>query len=488
MKLKNKAIYVFIGIVFLLNLLHLNKVPIAWIDEIMLIDPAWNFLKTGAFAGKVWPHEGAETIFLAYLPLGSFLHFIDLSIFPKELFYTRLPWLIYYIGLCIFVYKYILARYMHLPSAALLFIALFIVDECINNSLRNGRIEMPSMLIIAALFYLNIRNIRPSIQAVLLSLLFISHPGFYPIGIVLSLNLLTKKASIFKRLQYILIIGALPFFYLYMADFNFQTIYEQLVLHGREHDETVVPGQLFYNHFIGRFLPIYKYQFWMIGLNILAHIYCLYVIIFRWNPRVQVLEWAFLFTSVFWYFNLAPFNRYTSILTLMTFLLLPGIIQRILSVYGYLRVNLKIIKPLQIGLFVLVLGLCSANFFVRHFTIAQQWNARNEYKVYDWLDQHVPKDKNVLIIDEAVGFYYAMQHENVSFTLPYALHKYRVEQYDKIYYLTLRDSNTSAQLINTYSCKDDLKYKLSNQKILTYNGLKLYEIKSDSELKEIWRK
>lgn len=490
MSIKKTPAILFLSIVFVLNLIHLNKVPIAWIDEIMLIDPAWNFIDKGIFAGPMWPHKGVESVFLAYLPLSSFIHVIDLSIFPAEIFYTRLPWLISYILLCYFLYQYLAARYLLLPNAILLVLCLFVCDEAINHSLRNGRVEMPSMAIITALFYLNIRSIRPSIQAVLISLLLISHPGLYPIAFVFALNLLTKKASILKRVQYILSISFFPFIYLYMADFNFQAIYEQLILHGKEHDETAIAGNLIQHHFIDRFLPVYKYQPWMLAFHIASYVYCIYSIILRWNPRTQILEWAFLLTATFWFFNLAPFNRYTSILSLMMFLMLPGFLQRVLSLFGFLRINLKSLRTWQIALYVMFLGLAAAPFMIRQFTIAQQWDARNEYKVYDWLDKEIaPKtNEKILIIDEAIGFYYSMHYENVDFTLPYSLNKYSINNYDRIYYLSHRTAPKLAIKQNEYLVNDDLKFKLSNQKILTYNHLTLYKVNNEQALNELKRK
>jgi hypothetical protein len=490
MSIKKTPAILFLSIVFVLNLIHLNKVPIAWIDEIMLLDPAWNFIDKGLFAGPMWPHKGAESVFLAYLPLSSFIHVIDLSIFPAEIFYTRLPWLIAYILLCYFLYQYLAARYLLLPNAILLVLCLFVCDEAINHSLRNGRVEMPSMAIIAALFYLNIRSIRPSIQAVLISLLLISHPGLYPIALIFALNLLTKKASILKRFQYIVSITIFPLIYLYLANFDFNAIYQQLILHGKEHDETAITGNLFQHHFIDRFLPVYKYQPWMLAFHIASYAYCIYSIMLRWNPRTQILEWAFLLTATFWFFNLAPFNRYTSVLSLMMFMMLPGFLQRVLSLFGFLRINLQSLRAWQIALYLVFLSIAAAPFIIRHFTVAQQWEARNEYKVYDWLDKEIaPKaNEKILIIDEAIGFYYAMKYENIDFTLPYTLDKYSTENYDRVYYLSFREAPKLAIKQHEYLVNDDLKFKLSNQKIYTYNHLTLYQVNNEEALRELKRK
>jgi hypothetical protein len=480
MILKKTPFIILLTVLFLIMLLNLNKVPIAWIDEVMNIEPAWQFLQGNGFIGKMWPHEGAETVFLAYLPLSSFIHFIDLSLFPAELFYTRLLWLIFLGISCVYMYKYIVARYLTIQPAIYFIICVYVLDEGINNSLRNGRVEMPAIAIMSVLFYLAIRNKRPSIQAILISLLLIAHPGLYPIALLFALNLISKKASILKRLQYIVSIAFFPFVYLLLADFNFQQIYQQLVLHGREHDQTAVQGNAFYLHFVERFLPIYKYQPYMLIINIIMHVSCLYSIIFRWNPRHQLLEWSYLLTSLFWFFTLAPFYRYTSVLTFLMFLHLP-----------YLKFSLKTGNKIQLSLMFVLLVFISIPFFVRHYYTFKQWSERNEYKVYQWLDQsmqHQTNKKN-LLIDEAIGFYYTMKNpEAYEFTLPYTLHKYDLSDYENVYYLSFREAPKQSKLIATYEINNTTNKAINGRKVLTYNGLKLYKVETQAALEELKRK
>ena len=337
MTLKKTPFIIILSLLFGIILLNLNKVPIAWIDEVMNIEPAWQFLQGNGFIGKMWPHAGTENVFLAYLPFTSFLHLIDLSLFPNELFFTRILWVISLGITCFYTFKYIVARYMTMESVIYFILCVLVLDEGINNSMRNGRVEMPAIAMMSALFYLTIRNKRPSVQAVLISLLFITHPGLYPVAIIFAINILTKKASPLKRVQYICTIFFFPFIYLYLANFDFHNIYQQLVVHGREHDQTAVQGNPFYLHFIERFWPIYKYQPYMIIANIIMHVSCVYSIIFRWNPRNQLLEWSYILTSIFWFFVLAPFYRYTSVLSFMMFLHLPFLAQRIFSLFGFLK-------------------------------------------------------------------------------------------------------------------------------------------------------
>ncbi len=490
MTLKKTPFIIILSLLFGIILLNLNKVPIAWIDEVMNIEPAWQFLQGNGFIGKMWPHAGTENVFLAYLPFTSFLHLIDLSLFPNELFFTRILWVISLGITCFYTFKYIVARYMTMESVIYFILCVLVLDEGINNSMRNGRVEMPAIAIMSALFYLTIRNKRPSVQAVLISLLFITHPGLYPIAIIFAINILTKKASPLKRVQYILSILFFPLIYLNLAHFDFQNIYQQLVLHGREHDQTAVQGNPFYLHFIERFWPIYKYQPYMIIANIIMHVSCVYSIIFRWNPRHQLLEWSYILTSIFWFFVLAPFYRYTSVLSFMMFLHLPFLAQRIFSLFGFLKFSLKELNKLKIAFIFLVLTLISAPFLVRHATTFTQWKERDESAVYTWLDQTlVPSTtKKNLIIDEAIGFYYSMNHPQFEFTLPYSLHKINMVDYEHVYYLSFRDAPKLSKLISTYTVENPNRISIGDKKIITYQGLNLYEVPNQEALNELKRK
>lgn len=491
MTLKKTPFIIILSLLFGIILLNLNKVPIAWIDEVMNIEPAWQFLQGNGFIGKMWPHAGTENVFLAYLPFTSFLHLIDLSLFPNELFYTRILWVISLGITCFYTFKYIVARYMTMESVIYFILCVLVLDEGINNSMRNGRVEMPAIAMMSALFYLTIRNKRPSVQALLISLLFISHPGLYPIAIIFAINILTKKASPLKRVQYIVTIFFFPFIYLYLANFDFHNIYQQLVVHGREHDQTAVQGNPFYLHFIERFWPIYKYQPYMIIVNIIMHVSCMYSIIFRWNPRNQLLEWSYILTSIFWFFVLAPFYRYTSVLSFMMFLHLPFLAQRIFSLFGFLKFSLKELNKVGIAFIFLVLSLISAPFLIRHTTTFTQWKERNEYNVYEWLDQSLVQSTTIkknLIIDEAIGFYYVMNKAHYEFTLPYSLHKINVSDYEHVYYLSFRDAPKLSTLISTYSVENPSRIKIGDKKIITYQGLNLYEVPNQEALNELKRK
>ena len=53
MQLKKQPFIYFIIAYLLLVIYNLNKIPVAWVDEIMLIDPAFQLIKQGRFVGTV---------------------------------------------------------------------------------------------------------------------------------------------------------------------------------------------------------------------------------------------------------------------------------------------------------------------------------------------------------------------------------------------------------------------------------------------------
>ncbi len=474
----------------LVVLINLNKIPVAWVDEIMIIDPAWNWMNEGKFIGKVWPHEGSEIIFLAYLPLSSFIHIIELSIFPHELFYTRILWFIFLIITCIYLFKYIDKRYQSLPAGILFLLTLFIFDEGISNAMRSGRVEMPILALLASLFYLALTRKHPIIQSILIALLLISHPGIYPIALIFIIELLTRKSTPINRAIYLLVILSLPIFYLSLSNFNIESLYNQLILHGQEHDGHDQTNNWLYQHFIQRFLPTYQFQFYILILNLIVHVSCVYTLIVKKNYRLHLVEISFLATSIFWFFSLAPFYRYSSILLLLMFMHLPELYKRVLSLAGFLRISFRAAKIWQLVFMFSFIGLVSTPFIVRNTAAIKQYEVRDEYRVYDWLDSQIKIQNNqkILIIDEPIAFFYSMNRPHVHYTLPYAIHKFSFSDFDKVYYLTHRKNPIPQKLIGIYLENKANTFNLFNtQKIITYQGMHLYEIQSEEEMQSLKR-
>ena len=61
--------------------------PLAWVDEISGVEPAINFLQGNGYTSQIWPHEGVEKQFLAYLPLQGWLHILTQYILGFPMLY-----------------------------------------------------------------------------------------------------------------------------------------------------------------------------------------------------------------------------------------------------------------------------------------------------------------------------------------------------------------------------------------------------------------
>jgi hypothetical protein len=175
----------------------------------------------------------------------------------------------------------------------------------------------------------------------------------------------------------------------------------------------------------------------------------------------------------------------------MIFMMVPGFLQRVLSIFGFLRISFRNLSKIQIAMIFALMMYVSLPFVSRHAVAMLQYESRNIDKVHAWLDTELNTDSSqnkVLIIDEAVGFYYMMKHEEkVDFTLTYALHKYKVEDYSKVYYLSFREAPTLSKKVATYELNEKSIALPTKQKIMTYNGLNLYEVPTQEALKELQR-
>lgn len=485
MQLKKRSLLILIVLYFIIALINLSKIPVAWVDETMLIDPAWNLLKKGIFASKIWPYSDTENAFLAYLPLSSLIYLISIFLFPNTLFFTRLPWFIMLGISAYYLYKSLRNKYTIQSVAALVLVFIFLLDEGISNAMRSGRVEMPIITLLSVCFYLFITKKHVYVQTCFLALLLIAHPSVYPIVLILFLEIILRKQTHLERFIKFIIIMIPPVCYLAFAGFRYELIYEQFVLHGQEHNQNIVTGNVIFLHFFERFLPLYKVQPYIIALNIAIHLFCIYRIIRLKQFSQTVIEWCFLLTSLFWYFTLAPFYRYTPILVLMIFLLLPALYRQVFSFIKSNRFNFIKLNYKQYVVLICILLYISTPFISRNITAWLQNKERDEFAMYQWLDQQLGTTHGkILLIDESVGHFYSMNRDNVDFSLIYSVKKFRYEDYEKVFYLSHRTPSEELPIQSTYGnnfSSKDLNF-LPSKKIITYKGIKLYRVESATQM------
>ena len=165
--------------------------------------------------------------------------------------------------------------------------------------------------------------------------------------------------------------------------------------------------------------------------------------------------------------------------------------KRLLSFAGYLRISFRAAKIWQLALMALFIGYCSLPFFIRNGVAIQQSAQRNEYDAYQWINEQIKQTPNekILIIDEPIAFYYAMQHDNIVYTLPHAVKKFRFENYDRVFYLTQRAAPVQADSIAQYMPSGNSNQSsIFKKNIITYQGMRLYQIQSEQALQNLYRK
>ncbi|PHX93194.1 MAG: hypothetical protein CK532_00605 [Flavobacteriales bacterium] len=167
-----------LGIYGLMGLINLDRLPIAWTDEVQNLDPALVWHATGEYASRLWPNPGAETHFLSYPPLIEGWHTLWLYV-GKSIWMVRLPFLLFQlISGCLF-YCIVLAilnpnkipknpaMNSSLESVihglALLFTAIFLLDKSTAEISRSMRVEVLVMLLLLGLIY-GIQKLPPPLQ------------------------------------------------------------------------------------------------------------------------------------------------------------------------------------------------------------------------------------------------------------------------------------------------------------------------------------
>lgn len=144
------AIFILLGLVAVLGLINLDRLPIAWNDEIQNLDPALVWHHTHQFCSPLWPNPGAETHFLSYPPLIEAWHCLWLF-FGKSPWIVRFPFLIFNLSTALLLYRviHIVLGKTHPQATKLAFLltALFLFDKSTGEIARSIRVETPILLL-----------------------------------------------------------------------------------------------------------------------------------------------------------------------------------------------------------------------------------------------------------------------------------------------------------------------------------------------------
>lgn len=456
------------SVYFILSLINLSTLPIAWIDEVQFADVGRNLAENGRLFSKIWGLPGTEEIFMAYPPFIFFYHAFWQWLLPAGIFWTRLPFLLAFPVALYFLSRIFNDVFRLNLWLSLLLLALFAFDRGIFESLRSYRVEVLELALLAPAFYYLFKNKKPLLVAVLSVLIALCHLSLLPMALLIWLfNFLQN------RKWPILLISAIPpLLWLWVAGFRIDALYNQMFALGHEHTPA---GNIFYHHFIGRFFPYYTAQPLVPLLYGASHVWCLFLIFTKRKWQHIIPEIIFLATSLYWLFMLGPFYRYNTPLVLLMFILFA-------RVFNAFNLGEKLWPKAAMMLYIILpLGAWS----MRHAVALAERPQREIGYFFNWLDSEIkPETGRILLIGQPAAYYYALQHDHIEYTSIYAVRNFRYKQFDRIYYLPDLGRYATGEVISTLNIVPWIPLPKAFTGI-TYHNTKLLTVKTEAEMKAI---
>jgi hypothetical protein len=458
--------------IVLFSFLNFQLIPIAWLDEIMDIDPAFRFLNGQGFNSLVWPYENTDVIFVANLPVRNLVYIIANMIGGAEYHWIRL--FSYLLFVCFVFIAFKLFKNSFPVQVVSLILLIFILDKGVYESIRSVRPELIQLIFLSlGLWYLTVKK-WPLLTLISQSFLFLTHPASWVLSACISLYALfqLKKPD---RIITGMIVFCIPLFiWLWIFDFPFQDIRNQLLVAGDAHSSQ---GSIFLklkNHLFDRYWPQYMAQPWVWLMYLTVHVISINVLIQNFRKRAMPDIWALMFIchSLYWLFMLAPTTRYNSTTLFLTYFIFTRFVFNLSFVQ-----NIKL-KPIITLVFLLIHSLPFAGI---SFLAITQYQERLPNPVFKWLDEQVESDKTVLIGGESVAAYWTYKpHIKSEYFEPIYPQHINFQRYNEIYILNRED--LPYQKINEYQVENhmpDWIQKLHHRSgSHTYNGLILFKLSS----------
>lgn len=459
------------------SLICLHLIPLPWIDSVGYLDPAYNLINHGTYATRLWPHPGTETFFFAHLPMLQVVHSISFLIFPDHWVWCirLLPLLVFFAGAW-FLYRILRMWQLH-PLLIAIAMVLFLCDKAVFEMMRSMRMENLELLFLTASLFLIYRNKHPWLVALLAGLLALTHPKVWMLALLLFAWVFFKSTNVRQKILLFLSALAPALVFMALSGFDFEGLYTQLFLHGKDHTASTVPGSWWYKHFIGRFLWYdqtsktfswyYETQFYVPLLHLLAWFPAL-LAFKNGSWRNDPLPLFFLGNEIYWMLVLGPFHKYNMVLLAMSYLLL-------IRHFGPRWLSF-LQKPAWRFAVLPLLLLFAFPVYSRFGTALVQWNERSPKAFTHWLEEALKAQphERILLIEPSTAWYYAIQHENIDFQFQFWLFNNRYEDYDRVYYLhnqPLPDHREEAiyQPENLFGISRPLPG-------MTHKGLRLYRL------------
>lgn len=466
--------FILLAVFAVLGILNLQILPIAWTDEVMNLDPALQWHKTGNYAGLLWPNKGASSLFLAYPPLIEFLHILSIYIFPFDIFWMRLPMLLFHLSAIILLYISI-KKYSKDIWIGVVLCLLFMFDKVVFEISRSMRVEVLETFLVVLLFYLHYSKKSNLLKGLVLGFLITAHLKMWPFVLIwISLEWMSKESLKSKFvLAFVSIIPSLLF--LIFIDFEILELYNQLFSQAEKHTSTGgFASQLSANLF-GRFWPVYAEQVWVFPI----HFYILISSVIQiFKTRFKVFAPVlFLGTYLAWMVFLAPHYRYWPPLYACGLFVMVSD-TRFKNLFKQDKIK---------SAFIWLVPALMAGFLSRHAIAGIQHKSRSTKAVIEWLQPEIQVQYKTLIVGNAAAFYMSNQ-ENIDYGMEMYPQNLHFDSYDKVFLLTADSVNLTPQMyyeIQEMQLPNWLKYF---GKAGTYKGLKLYPVQSREQWKAITEK
>jgi len=332
-------IFLLVGIYLIAGLVNLDRLPIAWNDEIQNLDPALVWHHTGKYCSPLWPNPGAESKFLSYPPLLEAWHCLWLY-FGQSVWIIRLPFLVFHLITALLLYRFvvhllsapastsylfIIASYRKQPERfsikiieqlALLITALFLFDKSTGEIARSLRVETPIMLLLTLFISTAPKLIHqckfhvPPFLGLCLGSLAIAHLYTWPLVFIAAALIVNhfihyqKQSSFTHGSTFLLgLIAPITIFWLVVKP-EWHDLTTQLFMQAEDHSGSSVGSNL-YGFFIGRFIPYYIEQPYTLLLHLLYWLAALRLLILFYDPRPNLWR-TFFKTPKKYFFN--PFD------------------------------------------------------------------------------------------------------------------------------------------------------------------------------------
>lgn len=463
--------YAILALYLLAGLINLAQLPVVWTDEVMNLDPAVQWHKTGHYQGFLWPNAGSNVVFLSYPPLIEIWHIAMLYLLPLDVFWMRLPFLLLHVFTALLLYRLLLQVTGKQIQIALLLTLLFIFDKVVFEISRSMRVEVLSVFLVVLLFWLHIFNKSAVWRGVVLGFLLLAHINLWPLVGAYFLHMLFIQKDI-KKLAVAGFVSLIPpMLFLLFIDFNIQGLMVQMFQQTGKHTANGGLGGRFVDFVFLRFWPVYREQPWallytplMLAVGIRS--------LFKARP-VNVFAWVFVLVAISWMFILAPHYRYWPPLFVVGLLLFAS------QVRGFNQA-LLISRPVWI-LIILALG---TGFIARHYIAFIQREERSPKLAKAWLKEHLDSSQKTLIVGEGIAFYLSLE-SNFYYGIPFYPQNLHPEQFDEVYYLA--KENPGLELVSEYQPPIAAipSFLRRLQKGETYAGMKLIRIHNTNEWQQL---